>query len=341
LTYYVVAHSGVLPAVLPLGCVTHKNKNVLDSKDNICNKNLGLRGVYLWTHVESGKQYIGSSKNLGLRLNEYFRPSYLQTQSIRGSAICRAILTHGHSTFTLSVYSLGQTPETLEKFSSQNLPDYVVLEQEFLNKFTLVYNINRTASSSAYSPSTSQINIGKDNPSFGVYGEEAFAWNQQHSAETKSQWSKERGKTTFYLYSSLTFNLIEVFTSGVKLAAFFPDVSKRFGSDVTKMILNYSSAIRYLEYIISIVPMDSDTLQTLLNDLPIKPYSIPRSSPTGKFIYGFNPTTLEYREWASKEKCTFDLTGRKFENKATVDKRIDKKILYYKFYLQTKPFKPE
>jgi hypothetical protein len=37
-------------------------------------------------------------------------------------------------------------------------------------------------------------------------------------------------------------------------------------------------------------------------------------------------------------KSTFDLTGRQYENHKTVNKRIDKNLLYYGFYLQTKPF---
>ena len=62
-----------------------------------------------WTKKETGKQYIGSSKNLGNRLVEYFRPSYLETQSSRGSVICRALNAYEHDAFSLSILSIGPT----------------------------------------------------------------------------------------------------------------------------------------------------------------------------------------------------------------------------------------
>jgi hypothetical protein len=77
---------------------------------------------------ETGKQYIGSSKNLGNRLVEYFRPSYLETQSSRGSVICRALNAYEHDAFSLSILSIGTTL-TDQVYSATNLPDFVKLEQ--------------------------------------------------------------------------------------------------------------------------------------------------------------------------------------------------------------------
>lgn len=44
----------------------------------------------------------------------------------------------------------------------------------YLSLYELVYNVNRTASSAAYIPSSSPINVGKKNPSFGSKGINAF-----------------------------------------------------------------------------------------------------------------------------------------------------------------------
>ena len=131
------------------------------------------RGVYLWTHKETNKQYVGSSRNLGNRLAEYYRPSYLHAQEKRGSAISRALLKYGYSAFTLSVQEIGPT-ETDQVYSATNIPDYVVLEQSYLDNYTLAYNINRTASSSAYEPSDELINVGESNPSYNKKGIDAF-----------------------------------------------------------------------------------------------------------------------------------------------------------------------
>ena len=53
---------------------------------------------------------MGSSINLGVRLNVYFINSYLKIQSNRGSAICRALLKFGHSEFSIYIETLGSTP---------------------------------------------------------------------------------------------------------------------------------------------------------------------------------------------------------------------------------------
>lgn len=56
-------------------------------------------------------------------------------------------------------------------------------------------------------------------------------------------------------------------------------------------------------------------------------------------IYGFNPSTNEYRTWSSKADCLKEITGQRFTNIRTINKRIDQGILYKGFYIQTKPFK--
>ena len=52
----------------------------------------------------------------------------------------------------------------------------------YLSLYELVYNINRIASSAAYIPSSSPINEGENNPSFGSKGINAFVWGNTHSA---------------------------------------------------------------------------------------------------------------------------------------------------------------
>lgn len=112
---------------------------------------------------------------MGNRLADYYLPSYLNAQVERGSIISRAILKHGIDAFSLSVLVLGPTPSTDTVFSATNLPDYVLLEQTYLDSYTLLYNVNRFASSSAYNPSLGPVNVGEDNPSFGKVGSTSFA----------------------------------------------------------------------------------------------------------------------------------------------------------------------
>jgi hypothetical protein len=58
-------------------------------------------------------------------------------------------------------------------YSSTNLPDYVVLEQSYLDNYTMAYNANRVATSK-YTSSETPINVGKDNPSYNLLGENSF-----------------------------------------------------------------------------------------------------------------------------------------------------------------------
>lgn len=108
---------------------------------------------------------MGSSRNLGVRLNVYFRNSYLKIQSNRGSAICRALLKYGRSESSISIETLGSTPLKTEKASLNT--DFLVKEQNYLDNYIFDFNVNRVAST-IYQPSKSSINIGSDNPSYGL-----------------------------------------------------------------------------------------------------------------------------------------------------------------------------
>lgn len=193
------------PCIFAVSLVVLPNSTVFEDascfKDSANLEFKGKRGIYLWTNKETHKQYLGSSKNLGNRLIEYYRPSYLHAQQKRGSAISRALLKYGYSAFSLSVLIIGPT-ETDQVYSAANIPDYVVLEQSYLDNYILAYNINRTASSSAYEPSSELVNVGDLNPSYNKKSIDAFVWDKKHTATLKSRWSKERGKYQFFLYSS-------------------------------------------------------------------------------------------------------------------------------------------
>lgn len=323
--------------VLSLPNSTHYT-NVVKTKDSQISAYKNQRGVYLWTNKVTGKQYVGSSKNLGNRLIEYYRPSYLKAQAQRGSAIARALLEHGYDNFTLSIQALGPT-DSGQIYSPSNLPDYVVLEQAYLSSYTLAYNVNRVASSAAYTPSTSLVNVGTDNPSYGLFGLSSYAWNNTHSEALKAFWSSTRGKYNFFVYDSSTLLLLQHFTSATQLSNFF-EMSKRFGTDIVKKLQSLNQpALLYSSFIISLVELTDAQLQDLLPNMPVKAIIIPRpASPTGKVIYGYNPETNIYESWSSLEKCTHMLTGARFANKSTVNKRINKGILFHGYYLQTKPF---
>lgn len=276
---------------------------------------------------------------MGNRLGDYYRDSYLKLQSTRGSVISRALLVHGHSAFSLSVVSLGPILKD-QVYSATNLPDYVVLEQSYLDSFALVYNVNRNATPAAYTPSTLPVNVGVNNPSYGLTGITSPVWGTTHSARLKALWTSTKGKNSFFVSDPTILLMVASFTSASQLAQFLPNVSKRFGTDIAKLLQTVGlPALHYGNLILSVMELTPEQINELLASMPIKEVKAPRlSSPTGTIIHGFNPSNNTYHEWNSLEKCTHELTGKRFENKATVKRRLNKGILFHGYLLQTNPF---
>ena len=92
-------------------------------------ENRGKSGVYRWINQINGRTYVGSSVNLGKRFSDYYSFKHL-TDSKRNMLICKALLKHGYSNFTLEVLEYCD-PHTLlvrEQYYMDNLkPEYNIL----------------------------------------------------------------------------------------------------------------------------------------------------------------------------------------------------------------------
>jgi len=58
-------------------------------------------GIYMWTHIETGKFYIGSSFNISERMYNYFSIKHLERR--KTVYICNAIRLYGYSAFSFSI----------------------------------------------------------------------------------------------------------------------------------------------------------------------------------------------------------------------------------------------
>ncbi len=158
--------------------------NADTDKLSILTDNKGKAGIYLWTHKESGKVYIGSSANLSVRFRFYYSISYLTRY--KNSYINSALLFHGYSAFSLTILEYINIKD-LSKEEAKKL----ILEREQyyldLTSETENYNILKLAGSSLgfkLSEKTKAL-MRKPKMNLANYG-------QVHSAETKAKMSLSR-----------------------------------------------------------------------------------------------------------------------------------------------------
>jgi hypothetical protein len=97
INYYSTNNSNELTKFIPIiiynNAETDRSKILLDNK----------AGIYKWTHIESGKIYIGSAIDLSKRLIKYYSFSKLKRVD---NYICKALLNHTHSAFSLVILEL-------------------------------------------------------------------------------------------------------------------------------------------------------------------------------------------------------------------------------------------
>jgi hypothetical protein len=112
--------------------VTYINADT--DKFNILTDNKGKSGVYRFTNTKTGFSYIGSTRDLSIRLRNYFNVNYLLRY--KSMVICRALLKHGYSHFTLEILEYCEPSCLIER------------EQYYLDLLNPEYNILKTAGSS-------------------------------------------------------------------------------------------------------------------------------------------------------------------------------------------------
>jgi len=115
----------------------HFYSNAYTQKEQICKDNKRKTGIYRWTNVVSGKNYIGSSVDLSIRFRYYLNTNFLKRQiDINNSKIYRALLKYGYSSFNLEVIEYCDPIILIER------------EQYYLDNLKPEYNILKVAGSS-------------------------------------------------------------------------------------------------------------------------------------------------------------------------------------------------
>ncbi len=205
-----------------------------------------ISGVYVWTHIKTNNQYVGSSKNLASRLGDYLRTTYHQGQLKRAKsgtlAISRAMVKY---------------PVLAEQWTLDIYPctDYLALEEFCLVQFICSLNIRRTATPGPYNPNTLPINQGENNPHFGKLGSVSAHWGGKHSEEQRANWSVARSNS-YFIYSIISKKLVAGPLLGLK------GLSEHFNLTLRKAeSIAYSGSIFLDQFIITKSPFSKSELE--------------------------------------------------------------------------------
>lgn len=108
---------------------TYSNSD-LDKLD-ILSENKDKSGIYMWTHIQSGKRYIGSSVDLTKRFYVYYNANLLMRDD--SMIIYKALLKYGYSNFSLKILEYCEPSKCIDR------------EQYYLDLLKPEYNISLTA----------------------------------------------------------------------------------------------------------------------------------------------------------------------------------------------------
>jgi group I intron endonuclease len=172
--------------------------NVEIDKTIILTATKGKTGIYKWTHKKSGKFYIGSAVDLSKRLKNYYSLSELKRVD---NYICRALLLHGYSSFSLTIL------EYIDILNSdiKNARKVILSrEQHFIDSFSPDYNLNPITGSRLGSRYSKEI---KAKMSKAKTGENNHFYSRTHSEETKALLREALSGKNYSIYGTFLLKL--------------------------------------------------------------------------------------------------------------------------------------
>uniref|UniRef100_UPI0030E18AC6 hypothetical protein n=1 Tax=Dematophora necatrix TaxID=2751867 RepID=UPI0030E18AC6 len=209
--------------------------NAEEHKLMILADNRNKVGIYMWTHLESSKKYIGSSVNLSRRFSYYFSSNIVKYKK---SKIHNALLTYGYSAFSLTIIEYIDL-DNLPKDTKEIKKFIIEREQYYIDNILPEYNILKIAGSLLgfkHSEATLMkfklVKESKNNPMYG----------KVHLQETKLKISESKKGKPRTEETKLKISL----TSSRKLYLYTNDTTSSEKKVLFKLFDNYSAAAEYL-----------------------------------------------------------------------------------------------
>lgn len=153
--------------------------NADTQKEFILNDNKSKAGIYCWTHLESGKKYVGSSVDLYRRFMQYYNIKYI-TRAAKSSLISKSLLKYGYSSFKLEILEYCDSSLVIER------------EQYYIDLLKPEYNILQVAGSLfgyKHTPESlekmREIALNRSDETKAKLREAALGKTYKHTEETK------------------------------------------------------------------------------------------------------------------------------------------------------------
>ena len=114
--------------------VVYSNADI--QKFDILEDNKGKGGVYRWVNIATGYSYVGSARNLAVRLRQYYTISFIEREVKKNNSIIyRSLIKNGYSMFMLEILEYCDPDMVIER------------EQYYIDTLKPEYNILKTAGS--------------------------------------------------------------------------------------------------------------------------------------------------------------------------------------------------
>lgn len=197
--------------------IVYKNADI--DKFSIFTDNKKKAGIYLWTHLESNNQYIGSAIDLSIRLKKYYSINHLESN--KTMRICNALGKYGYSAFSLSILEYVDITG-LSKDQTRKL--IIEREQHFIDTFKPEYNILKTAgsrlgmeTSDETKEKLSKALSGSNNAMFGKTGNSHPKFGLVVSTETREKISFASSSSSNFMRKKVFIYSIDFETKEIKL----------------------------------------------------------------------------------------------------------------------------